>query len=180
LEASIVIIILGLLILAAAAVIVVAGFFSNTGSAHGLHGLFSVFGYHVTGSTGTLFLFGAVLGAVGMLGLALLLTGARHTSRRGLEARRALKHSRREAVAAGEDRDALVEQRDSARAQTQSVAQERDDLAQQRDTVISRRRRVRADPQGTRDGVSEEGDPVPAAPEPHRSHLFGRRPAHHS
>ena len=38
---------------------------------------FSVFGYHLTGSTGTLFLFGIAVGAVASLGLCLLLTGAR-------------------------------------------------------------------------------------------------------
>ena len=43
---------------------------------------FAVFGYHVTGPTGTSFLFGIVVGAVAMLGLSLLLAGARRTAGR--------------------------------------------------------------------------------------------------
>jgi hypothetical protein len=38
-----------------------------------------VFGYHLTGSTGTLFLFGIAVGAVASLGLCLLVTGTRPT-----------------------------------------------------------------------------------------------------
>ena len=38
---------------------------------------FAVFGYHVTGSTGTLFLYGIVVGALALLGLSLLLAGIR-------------------------------------------------------------------------------------------------------
>jgi hypothetical protein len=64
---------------------------TNAGAAHPLTENFSVFGYHVTGSTGTLFLFGIVIGAVGMLGLCVLLAGARRTARRGRDARHELK-----------------------------------------------------------------------------------------
>ena len=73
-----------------------AGVLTNSGSGHALTRGFEVFGYHVTGSTGTLFLCGIVVGAAGMLGLSLLLAGARRTSRRGREARRGLHQSRRE------------------------------------------------------------------------------------
>jgi hypothetical protein len=45
----------------------------------------------VTGSTGALFLYGIVVGVAGLLGLSLLLAGARRTSRRGRVARRGLK-----------------------------------------------------------------------------------------
>jgi hypothetical protein len=41
---------------------------SNAGAGHPLTD-FSVFGYHLTGSTGTLFLFGIAVGAVASLGL---------------------------------------------------------------------------------------------------------------
>ena len=54
-----------------------------------------MFGYHVTGSTGLLFLYGIVVGAVGLFGLSLLLAGARPTARRGRTARSELKQSRR-------------------------------------------------------------------------------------
>jgi len=112
------IIILGLIVLALAVVVAVAGAVTNTGSAHALTHTFTVFGYHVTGSTGTLFLYGIAVGAVAMLGLALLLTGARRTSRRAAAARHGLQQSRRETDAAAADRDDLIQQRDSARAQS--------------------------------------------------------------
>jgi len=51
------IIITGLVILVAAVVAGVAGVLSNSGSGHALTHHFAVFGYHVTGSTGTLFLY---------------------------------------------------------------------------------------------------------------------------
>jgi hypothetical protein len=79
-----------------------------------------VFGYHVTGSTGTLFLYGIVVGALALLGLSLLLAGARRTSRRGREARRGLTQSRRETAAVTQDRDDLLGQREAARAYTAS------------------------------------------------------------
>jgi hypothetical protein len=63
-------IILGLVILVAAVVIAVAGVLSNSGSAHEFTGGFSVFGVDVTGSTGTLFLYGIVVGAAALLGLS--------------------------------------------------------------------------------------------------------------
>ena len=63
------IIILGLVILLAAVIVGLAGIFTNSGSTHALTHDFAVFGYHVTGSTGTLFLYGIVVGAIGLLGL---------------------------------------------------------------------------------------------------------------
>jgi hypothetical protein len=65
---------------------------------------FSVLGYHVTGSTGTLFLFGIVIGALAMLGMSVLLAGAHRTASRGREARRELERSQRE-VEFVKDRD---------------------------------------------------------------------------
>ena len=112
------IIITGLVILVAAVVAGVAGVLSNSGSGHALTHHFAVFGYHVTGSTGTLFLYGIVVGALGLFGLSLLLAGARRTSRRGREARRGLTQSRRETAAVSQDRDDLLGQRDTARADT--------------------------------------------------------------
>jgi hypothetical protein len=115
------IIIIGLVVLIAAVVAGVAGVLSNSGSGHVLTHHFAVFGYHVTGSTGTLFLYGIVVGAVGVLGLSLLLAGARRTSRRGREARRGLRRSRRETAAVSQDRDDLIGQRETARAYTAST-----------------------------------------------------------
>src|SRR3984885_11702798 len=89
------IVILGLVILVAAVIIGVAGVLANGGHAHAVTH-FAVFGYHVTGSTGTLFLSGIVVGALALAGLSLLLAGARRTSRRGRDARRGLAQSRLE------------------------------------------------------------------------------------
>ena len=115
------IIIIGLVILLAAVVVGVAGVLSNGGSGHALTHPFAVFGYHVTGSTGTLFLYGIVVGALALFGLSVLLAGARRTSRRGREARRGLTRSRRETAAVSQDRDDLLGQRETARAYTAST-----------------------------------------------------------
>jgi hypothetical protein len=115
------IIIIGLVILIAAVVVGLAGVLSNSGSGHALTHHFAVFGYHVTGSTGTLFLYGIMVGALGLFGLSLLLAGARRTSRRGREARHGLTRSRRETAAVSRDRDNLLDQRETARAYTAST-----------------------------------------------------------
>jgi hypothetical protein len=115
------IIILGLVILVAAVIVGVTGVLTNGGSGHGLGHGFAVFGYHVTGSTGTLFLYGIVVGAVGLFGLWLLLTGARRASRRGRAARRGLKQSRRETAAVTRERDDLIDQRDTGQADAASA-----------------------------------------------------------
>jgi hypothetical protein len=122
------IVILGLIILVAAVIVGVAGVLSNAGSAHALTHGFAVFGYHVTGSTGTLFLYGIVVGALAMLGLSLLLAGTRRTSRRGRAARRDLEQSRRETAAVSQQRDDLFNRAkaapaDSTEGQEKGLAQ---------------------------------------------------------
>ena len=114
------IVILGLVILVAAVIVGVAGVLANGGHAHAMTN-FAVFGYHVTGSTGTLFLYGIVVGALAVAGLSLLLAGARRTARLGRDARRGLAQSRRETAAVSADRDDLRGQRDTARAYTAST-----------------------------------------------------------
>jgi hypothetical protein len=109
-------VVLGLIILLAAVIVGVAGVLGNAGSEHALTDGFAVLGYHVTGSTGSLFLIGIVVGVAGALGLGLLLAGARRTSRRGSTARRELKQSRRETAAISQERDDLVDQRSAERA----------------------------------------------------------------
>lgn len=98
------IVIIGLVVLIAAVVVGVAGVLTNDGG-HLLPDQFAVFGYHVTGSTGVLFLYGIVVGAVGVCGLSLLLAGAGRTARRGRTARHELEQSRRETAAANQDHD---------------------------------------------------------------------------
>lgn len=112
------IIVLGLLILVAALVVGVAGVLTNAGPGHALGHGFAVLGYHVTGSTGTLFLYGVVVGAVAIFGLSLVLTAARRTSRRAHNARGELRQSRQATDAVLGDRDNLISQRDTARADT--------------------------------------------------------------
>jgi hypothetical protein len=116
LQERVMIVIIGLIILVAAVVVGVAGVLGNAGSGHALNQGFAVFGYHVTGSTGTLFFYGIVVGAVAILGLSLLLAGARRTSRRGSAARRGLQRSRGETAAVTKERDDLIDQRETARA----------------------------------------------------------------
>jgi hypothetical protein len=155
------IIIVGLVILIAAVVLAVAGVLTNAGSGHALSHNFAVFGYHVTGSTGTLFLYGIVVGAAGLLGLSLLLAGARRTSRRGRDARRGLSQSRQETAAVSQDRDDLIDQRDTARGHTAS--------ASGRGTT----RGDSAEQPGPADGQDRTGVPAgvpaPAASPPNRS-----------
>jgi hypothetical protein len=133
------ILLLGLIILVAAVVVGVAGVLTNGGGAHALTSGFSVFGYHVTGSTGALFLYGIVIGAIAMLGLSLVLAAARRSSRRGRAARRDLKHSRR---------------------QTAAVSSDRDDLIDQRDDLIDQRHTAQADPAGVSTNGAARRDPV--------------------
>ena len=145
------IIIIGLVILVAVLVAGLAGVLSNSGSGHALTRGFAVFGYHVTGSTGTLFLYGIVVGALGVLGLSLLLAGARRTSRRGREARRGLRQSRRETATASQARDGLIDERETARAESAS---------------------------GLGNGTTSGGHhPEPSGPRRNRLHLPRRRPA---
>jgi hypothetical protein len=145
------IVVLGLVILVAAVIAGVAGVLANGGHAHAVTH-FAVFGYHVTGSTGTLFLYGIVVGALALAGLSVLLAGARRTSRRGRDARRGLAQSRRETAAVSADRDDLRGQRDTARAYTASTL-------------------------GNGDGTPRNGsDPGLRGPSL-SERLFGRRPA---
>ena len=80
------IVIVGLVVLLVAVIVGFTGVLTNAGPAHPLTENFSVFGYHVTGSTGTLFLFGIVVGAVAMLGLSV--SAGRCPAHRGPRARR--------------------------------------------------------------------------------------------
>ncbi|MBF6327761.1 hypothetical protein [Nocardia transvalensis] len=96
-------VLIGLLALIAALVVGVAAVVANVGNAHLLSTDFTVFNQHFTGSQGQLFAAGAVVGAVGMFGLALLLAGALSASRRHAQVRRELRQQRREMSAAKKD-----------------------------------------------------------------------------
>ncbi|MFF2549680.1 hypothetical protein ACFVUS_01720 [Nocardia sp. NPDC058058] len=92
--------IIGLIALVAAVAVGVAGIVANSGESHLLSGGFTVFGHTYTGSSGLLFAYGILIGAVGTCGLIMLLAGTWTTSRRGIAARRDLRQSRREMAAA--------------------------------------------------------------------------------
>jgi hypothetical protein len=115
------IVIVGLVVLLAAVIVGFTGVLTNAGAAHPLTENFSLFGYHVTGSTGTLFLSGIVVGAVAMLGLSLLLAGARRTAGRGRDARHELKRSQRETAFLNQERDHRLEHQQAGTA-TSSTA----------------------------------------------------------
>jgi len=103
------IVIVGLVVLLVAVIVGFTGVLANAGPAHPLTETFSLFGYHVTGSTGTLFLCGIVVGVVAMLGLSVLLAGARRTAGRGRDARHELTRSQRETAFLNQERDQRLE-----------------------------------------------------------------------
>jgi hypothetical protein len=102
-------VIVGLIVMFVAVIVGTVGVLGNAGGTHPLAENFSVLGYHVTGSTGTLFLSGIVVGAVGLLGLSVLLAGARRSANRGRDARRELARSGRETAFVSHDRAQLPE-----------------------------------------------------------------------
>lgn len=85
--------VVGLLLLAAAVAVGAAGIAANTGSEHQLSGGFTLFGYHLHGSAGRLYLAGLLIGAVAMLGFMMVADGLR----RDVALRRELGRFRRDA-----------------------------------------------------------------------------------
>src|SRR6478735_3051384 len=116
------IVIVGLVVLLIAVIVGFTGVLTNAGPAHPLSENFSLFGYHVTGSTGTLFLSGIVVGAVAMLGLSVLLAGARRTAGRGRDARHELTRSQRETAFLNHERDQRLEHQQSGSTKDQTGA----------------------------------------------------------
>src|SRR6202020_164067 len=102
-------VLVGLIVLLVAVIVGTVGVLGNAAGTHPLAENFSVLGYHVTGSTGTLFLSGIVVGAVGMLGLSVLLAGARRSATRGRDARSELARSQRETAFVNRDHAELPE-----------------------------------------------------------------------
>jgi hypothetical protein len=107
---------LGLLLVAGAGLTVVVGFFANNGADHAIAGGFEVFGYDVNSSTGRLFLYGAIVGVVGMLGLNLLLAGMGRGVRHKVATRRERKTYRRRTETLQEERDRLADELQAQRA----------------------------------------------------------------
>jgi len=184
-----VLVIFGLIIVVAAVVVGAAGVLGNDSGAHDAAHGFSVLGYHVNGS-GTVFLYGIAVGAVGLFGLWLLLAGARRTARRGRDARRGLRQSRRETAqsrqetaAVSKDRDDLIGQRDTARADTASAlaslapgSRSGPSADQGHQVSPDKRRRIRPRLSGRWDAAaSQAGTPQAASADPEP--LAARAPA---
>ena len=146
------IVIVGLVVLLVALIVGLMGVLTNAGPAHPLTENFAVFGYHVTGSTGTLFLFGIVVGAVAMLGLSVLLGGARRTAGRGRDARHELKRSQRETAFLNQDRDRRLEHPPVGAANGSSVSSDEATTRRNRVPLLGRWSRGRQ-PTGIAHGV---------------------------
>jgi hypothetical protein len=97
------IVLIGLVVLIAAVIIGVAGVAANMGEVSTSTNDFAMFDYHFTADAGQLFGYGAAVGAIGMLGLSLLLAGFWRSSRRGMATRRELRHTRKEVAAVRRD-----------------------------------------------------------------------------
>ena len=95
--------VLGLLLLAIAGAVALVGVLGNSGTDYLLPNGFAILGYHVHGSSGRLFLYGAAVCAVAMLGLNMLLAGLG----RGFSSRRQLRQSRRAQKGLQKERDQL-------------------------------------------------------------------------
>jgi len=107
---------LGLLLLAGASVTVLVGFFANNGADHAISGGFELFGYDINSSTGRLFLYGAIVGVVGMLGLNLFLAGMGRGVKHKVANRRERKSYRRRTETLQEERDRLADELAAQRA----------------------------------------------------------------
>jgi uncharacterized membrane protein len=98
--------VIGLILLVLAAIVAVIGVVTNLGSAAAMTGGFTIFGFPVGGYTGWLFLFGVVVGAIGLLGLGIMVRSlGRHRARRREfrdTRREAREHRQREEKLAGE------------------------------------------------------------------------------
>lgn len=119
---------LGLLVLVAAGVTALVGALANSGSDHALARSFEIFGYHLHGSTGRLFLYGVIVGAACLLGLGMMLSGLRRSASRRLERRHERKETRGEAETLQQERDRLAAELDherDARARAEAEASRR-------------------------------------------------------
>src|SRR6476659_10035594 len=132
------IVIVGLVVLLVAVIVGFMGVLSNAGPAHQLTENFSVFGYHVTGSTGTLFLSGIVVGAVAMAGLSVLLAGARRTAGRGRDARHQLAKSQRETAFLNHERDQRLDHEQTGATKDSSVRTQGTSTGPSRAPLLSR------------------------------------------
>ena len=107
-------VIVGLIVFLVAGLVAVVGMLGNAGADHPPTENFAVFGYHPTGSTGTLFLLRIVVGVVASLGFSRLFVSARCSASRAVDARRAAARFRREMAFINRDRDTRLEHQQRA------------------------------------------------------------------
>src|SRR5512144_268438 len=153
---------LGLLVLAAAGVTALVGTLANSGGDHALNRSFELFGYSMQGSSGRLFAYGVIVGAVGMLGLNMLLAGLGRGFRSRLSRRRELKETRGEAETLQEERDRLARELEEARA------------ARAQAEVDAHRARTEADAHRAQAGPA--GPTVPATERPRPDVVYPEEP----
>ncbi len=101
-------VIVGLIVFLVAGLVAVVGMLGNAGADHPPTENFAVFGYHPTGSTGTLFLLRIVVGVVASLGVTGLF-GAQRSASRAADVRRAAARFRRRRAFVNRDRDTRLE-----------------------------------------------------------------------
>ena len=107
-------VIVGLIVFLVAGLVAIVGMQGNAGADHPPTENFAVFGYHPTGSTGTLFLLRIVVGVVASLGVTGLFVGAQRSASRAADARRAAARFRRERAFVNRDRDTRLEHQQRA------------------------------------------------------------------
>jgi hypothetical protein len=78
---------LGLVIVIAVIVIALSAGLGNSGADHSVHD-FTVLGVHIAGSSGRLFIYGCVVGIVGVFGFNMILAGLSRSARHKLRDRR--------------------------------------------------------------------------------------------
>lgn len=101
-------ILIGVLLLVAAAVVGAVGVTTNLQTSDALATSFNIFGVHVAGPSGWLFLYGIVVGGVGMFAIGILYEDLFHR----YESWRELRQTRREAEDLREQNDLLAERLD--------------------------------------------------------------------
>jgi|GEM_PF-4679442 len=109
---------IGLLLLVGASVIAGAGIGANRGDGGTAPVSFDLFGYYPFDSSTQLFVGGIALGAVAMLGLAMIVVGLRRRASAHRAVRRERAKTRRETKALARERDGLAAELESTRTDT--------------------------------------------------------------
>jgi hypothetical protein len=98
-------VVLGIVLLLLAGIGVLAGALANSGSDHTIVDGFNILGMSVNGSSGKVFLYGAILGAVAMLGLNVLLAGLGRGLKNKVRHRKEVRNTRKREKALDKERE---------------------------------------------------------------------------